>query len=176
MGWPRLAAPGPWLSCCVSALALTNSSTPLHRPQPGSLLPPRPLHTACSQPVALWIFSVCQASKEAPRGSIYLAGQTLGSGPTHSSQATDSCSGSRLQVWCPQLWRLGSHGGAPPPRGLQEPGVCWGCILKAFMSRITPVIPDPVSLGQCRSSAGAEVRWSCETPVADTAPGILWGL
>lgn len=119
--------------------------------------------------------SLCVQHPKAPRGSIYLAGQTLGSGPRAQAKLLTAALGQGSKSGVPSCGqRLGSHGGAPPLRGLKSLVCIGGAFSEALMSRITPVIPDPQgSLGQCRSSAGAEVDWSCETPVTDTAPGIL---
>lgn len=167
---------GLGFSCCISAVAPPKSSTPC--PCPRIAATPRPLHTACSQPVTLWIL-LCVFCFQKPQegASIWLnrhraLGHVLKPGyqqllwvktPSLVSPAVASALGRILRgasrAWC----------------------VLGGAFSEALMSRTTPVIPDPQgSLRQCHSSAAAEVDWSCETrsvtlSLGSFAPGPLRG-
>lgn len=83
--------------------------------------------------------SVCFASK-APRGSIGLAGQTLGSGPCSRARLLTAAPGQDSQVWSPQLWsEPWVHGGAGTPQKssrLQESWVHAGVSSEPLSSRV----------------------------------------
>lgn len=104
--------------------------------------------------------SVCFAST-APRGSIGLAGQTLGSGPCSPARLADSCPGSRLQVWPPQVWsepRL--HGGAGP----QQVRVC-------SQNPSLPALPSDAR--HCAPSGSTTGRQEQRLAHLNTAPRML---
>lgn len=102
----RLAAPGPWLSCCVSALALTNSSTPCTAPSQDHCCPPPFAHCLLSACRSLDP-SLCVRRPKAPRGSIYLAGQTLGSGPRTQAKLLTAALGQGSKSGVPSCGALG---------------------------------------------------------------------
>ena len=135
----------PWALASVTVSQLWLFLTPLlpTTPSPGSLLP----HALCTL-LALSLslsgsFSVCSASKS-PKREHLLGWTDAGLWATCSSQATDSCSGSRLQVWCPPLWPAPWVAWrCPSSEGPQEPGVHWGCILRSSHVQDHPSDPRP---------------------------------
>ena len=178
----RLAAPGPPLqllcpSSCASKPPVPAPSTPCSQEQS---CPTVSAHGLLSPSLSLLSgpFSVCFASKSPKREHLF-CWTDPGLWAMRSSQATDSCPGSRLQVWCPQLrpeprvaWKCwpssGQHEGDESP-------ACMGSAFSEALHPRSPRDPRPPrgSLGQCRSPAGTEVDRSCETPVCDAAPGML---
>ena len=166
---------GLGLSCCASAVAPLESSSP--GPRPRIAAAPRPLHTACSQPVTLWILlCVFRLQKPQEGASIWpnrhwAPGHVLKPGcqqllwvktPSLVSPAVASALGRILRGASRACCVLG------------------GAFSEALMSRTTPVVADPQgSLGQRHSSAAAEADRRCETrsatlPLGSFAQG-LWG-
>lgn len=149
-----LCVPGPRTPSCVSAPCSSFSPTlrTLHS------LPFR-IGNLCSlraQQVSLWI-PLCVFCIQSPKTDTGLRAML-------SSQATDSCPGSRLQVWSPQLWsepRL--HGGAGPQQRSSRPQqscVCAGVSSEPLTSRITQRCQALGTLRQCHRQAGTEADQS----------------
>lgn len=95
-----LAAPGLCFSCCVPALVHLSLQSPhLPLPAPRSGAAPQSLHTAYSHPPSLCSLdaSLCVLHPKAPREHLF-CWTDPGLWAMRSSQATDSCPGSRLQV------------------------------------------------------------------------------
>lgn len=152
---------------CVSAPCSSFSPTfrTLHS-QPFRIGTARPRLTSVhchTQRVSLWI-PLCVFCIQSPKREHRFGWTDTGLWAMLSSQATDSCPGSRLQVWSPQLWsepRL--HGGADTQQGSswpQESCVRAGVSSEPLTSRVTQRCQALGTLRESRRQAGPQADQS----------------
>lgn len=133
-------------------------------PGPQTTSAPQPLCPACSLHASLCSLDPFLGILPPKASREHLFGWTdTGLWARHSGWATDSCPGSKLQVWCPQLWPEPWLPGRWCPRGaFSEP----------LTSRITPARLDPWgSLRQSHDQAEVDQLPSAMLPLGCFALG-----